>query len=246
LWEFGLLLYYMGRIDDGNRVLVELEQAALRYRQPDAAGLVDELRGVGAAYEGSEGFDEHTRRSVDVRRSFGRKADLVNILRRQVWSALEVGDSERARRSGEEAAALAREIGNRPGEAAALIVLSRVPLAEDDWDGAADYLHRGLCLLGGWRNNDWYMFGMFHCARLAAGRGEFRTSVSLYAVSARIRRDVPMALVFSMIAEEQDDLIEARTHLGDAAYDDAWREGSTAELAAARELALALTQPAAA
>jgi predicted ATPase/transcriptional regulator with XRE-family HTH domain len=118
------------------------------------------------------------------------------------------GDLAKAGALAEQALALAREIGDRQGEARALALLGNHALVQDDLERAASWHRRALTLfrkLGGHRR--WVIAGLNNLSQIAYEQGDNREALAL----------ASEALTWARQAGDAWGLTLAQQRLGDAA-----------------------------
>jgi predicted ATPase/DNA-binding NarL/FixJ family response regulator len=150
------------------------------------------------------------------------------------------GEPEPARRCFEEGLAAARAAGDRVAAHQALYTLGLLALAERDFDQADEYLREGLSLADEVRdviNAPYFVKGLGQVAGL---RGQAAFAVRLLSAAETALRATGSAPYRYIPDQALQDRIfaAARDALGEAAFDEEWRQGRAMTLKQAIEYAL--------
>jgi tetratricopeptide (TPR) repeat protein len=140
------------------------------------------------------------------------------------------GDLALARRTVDEAMALARQLDMKYPIQALLVTLGDFALAEKDWAGAADWYRQGLraasiMAAGGAMAN-----ALRHYAGLCGARGDERSVVRIFGATSVVH-GTSFARILDASSAGQDDLLAAaRRAIGDDEFATAWAEGQATTL----------------
>jgi non-specific serine/threonine protein kinase len=137
------------------------------------------------------------------------------------------GDLSRARRTVDEAIALAGQVGIQLPTVSLLITRGDIATAELDWQSASHWYRQALRIatLAGARGI--VAVALRHYAALCVAHGEPARAVRIFAATASIRK-APLLIHIPMI--DEDIVATARRALGDDAFEIAWAEGQSMTL----------------
>jgi non-specific serine/threonine protein kinase len=136
-------------------------------------------------------------------------------------------DLSRARRTVDEAIALAGQVGIQLPTVSLLITRGDIATAELDWQSASHWYRQALRIatLAGARGI--VAVALRHYAALCVAHGEPARAVRIFAATASIRK-APLLIHIPMI--DEDIVATARRALGDDAFEIAWAEGQSMTL----------------
>jgi len=141
--------------------------------------------------------------------------------------ALRRGDSAAAREQFELCLATARELGGREHIGTALFGLGRAARSEGDLDEARRCLEESLCLRGTVGKGRALVPVLEELALATAG--EQAVAVRHWAAAAAVREGLEPSRRPAEVADRDSRLAALRAALGEAAFEQAWGEGSAAE-----------------
>jgi len=141
--------------------------------------------------------------------------------------ALRRGDSAAAREQFELCLATARELGGREHIGTALFGLGRAARSEGDLDEARQCLEESLCLRGTVGKGRALVPVLEELALATAG--EQAVAVRHWAAAAAVREGLEPSRRPAEVADRDSRLAALRAALGEAAFEQAWGEGSAAE-----------------
>jgi tetratricopeptide (TPR) repeat protein len=181
-------------------------------------------------------------RSLALYREVGNKGGTAVALGNLGLVAQDQGEPARAMALCEESLTLWRELGDLWGIAWALNVLGHVAQRQGDSGRAGALLNESLPLI--WQRRDragvaWCLEGL---AIVAEAQGQAERAAGLFGAAEALREAISAPLPPVERADYERSVIEARAHVGEAAFAAAWTEGRTMTLEQAIAYALAADQ----
>jgi predicted ATPase/DNA-binding CsgD family transcriptional regulator len=176
--------------------------------------------------------------SIALFRVVGDRQRLVLPIDAVGLVALQQGDYAGARARFQEALALARETGDEPFIADALARLGTVFLRESDYQQAMEFYRQSLALNRVLGNRDGIAENLAGLAEVAFLSGQLEWAARLLGTAEAVRETHQIELVPLRRAEYHRTVEALRTHLGDAAFAQAWDRGRAMELSQAIAFAL--------
>jgi predicted ATPase len=226
LHQLGNLAFEQGDLDEASRAF--RESLAMRRDAGDRRGEAGSLNAL-ASVAYARGDVELAHRlygeSLKLARSLGdRRAEAfaLNNIGRLLY---DFGDTQGARSFLEESLGLKREMDDKRGIANSLSNLGDVALAEGDVEGARASYRESLALRRRLGDRLGMAESLEDFAGLALAEGRPEETVSWYAAAERTRQDLGAPLQPQDVRSRDEHLVQARSVLGDAAFDGLWASG---------------------
>jgi tetratricopeptide (TPR) repeat protein len=148
------------------------------------------------------------------------------------------GDSDKAATLFEESLKLAREVGDSFLTSEALSARGRAECRDGNPESAEASFVESLTIAGDLTDPDAAAQALEGFAELAFATHAPKRAATILGAAARLREEIGLALSVREEREHKRLAAAARAALGDAAFDQAWREGSAMELEEAARYAL--------
>ena len=148
------------------------------------------------------------------------------------------GDGDRAARLFEESLTLARDVGNGFLTSEVLSARSRAECKDGNLESAEASLIESLTIAGDLNHPDAATQALEGFAELAVAKHAPKRAATILGTAGRLREETGLALSVHEDREHKRVAAAARAALGDAAFDQAWREGSAMGLEEAVRYAL--------
>ena len=148
------------------------------------------------------------------------------------------GDGDRAARLFEESVTLARDVGNGFLTSEVLSARSRAECKDGNLESAEASLVESLTIAGDLNHPDAATQALEGFAELAVAKHAPKRAATILGTAGRLREETGLALSVHEDREHKRVAAAARAALGDAAFDQAWREGSAMGLEEAVRYAL--------
>ena len=148
------------------------------------------------------------------------------------------GDSDKAATLFEESLKLAREVGDSFLTSEALSARGRAECRDGNLESAEASFVESLTIAGDLTDPDAAAQALEGFAELAFATHAPKRAATILGAAARLREEIGLALSVREEREHKRLAAAARAALGDAAFDQAWREGSAMELEEAARYAL--------
>ena len=171
---------------------------------------------------------------VEVARSLGVDHFLAVNLGNLAIAIYEQGDLDRGAPFFEESLALARSVGDGVLTSQALSFKGQAALRHGDLESTEASYREILAIAGELKDPVTAMLGLDRFAELALATHAPKRAVTLGGAAARLRDETGVVPPF----DQQAEFALARLALGDAAFDQAWREGHAMEMEEAMQYAL--------
>ena len=152
--------------------------------------------------------------------------------------AAEKGDSEHASTLYEEALSLARQTGDHHSIGSALQSLGSLARALGKNERAAELIAEGLIIMQRIRCMHCSAWFLLDLAFVARASGEPERAVRLLGAADALRERTGSVPPMASVGTIEQTLTESRSHLGEAAYANAWKEGRAMPLPQAASYAL--------
>jgi non-specific serine/threonine protein kinase len=171
---------------------------------------------------------------VEVARSLGVDHFLAVNLGNLAIAIYEQGDLDRGAPFFEESLALARSVGDGVLTSQALSFKGQAALRHGDLESTEASYREILAIAGELKDPVTAMLGLDRFAELALATHAPKRAVTLGGAAARLRDETGVVPPF----DQQAEFALARLALGDAAFDQAWRQGHAMEMEEAMQYAL--------
>jgi predicted ATPase len=175
---------------------------------------------------------------VKVARSLGDDHLVAVNLGNLAIAVYEQGDVDRAASLLEESLALARSLGDGSLTSQVLSYKGLAELRHGNLESAETSFREVLTIARELKDPVSTILGLERFADLAVATHAPRQAAMMWGAAARLREEINLPIPFHEENEHKRTVAAARAALGDAAFDQAWREGSAMELEEAVRYAL--------
>lgn len=242
LCNLGVAVYDQGDYA-GARALFE-EALAVQREIGEPQGIASLLGNLGVLAREQGDFDSARalfEEAIPVLRRIGNKQSLANTLSNLGALNHDQGHFDAARALYEESLQLRRELGDRSGTATSLINLGLSAKDQQEFDAAQSFLRESIVLLHAIGDKRLIAYALEASAGASAATKrpeEIGRAARLWGAAQALRAALAAPMPPNEQAIHEQEIVRARTSLGQQIFTDAWLEGGALTLEQAVEYAL--------